>query len=841
MRLPSFLRKPRWLSTDPAVRRDAVMREAAPELIALLPRLAREDGDAQVRIAALRRLAEPALAQGMARDDADAQVRQQARALWLDLLTGTHAKAPSASERQRLLRAQDDAELIERIATQAAEPELRRAALERISKPALLFARAIADPDADIRLALVERIDDEKQLERLAERARKTDKQVNRKARERIEALRITRGHGQTLEQRARMLCEGIEQIVRGGSGSTAEADLLGQWRELESKVPETLRSRFAAAQALLAQSRMPRAVAETAANPPRDPDPHTDSLRSAAVVASGEPLPSEQEKQSDSSEALAAELIAQARFAASLDEAQAARRQHREQQQVLLKQLQDAQRERAAALEVGASSRAHAAHAQLQVLRAQLDSAIPPALLEAIAATDANYAELSRWQHWADNQRRRQLCEEIEALPAAGLHPDALAAKVRDAQREWQLLDKVEAGSARLGGLARRFHGACRAALEPARGYFRKRQELREGHAGDTAALIARVAALPAEDADPALVTQLRRETSDALRSLDRVEPRERKALAQSLKAALATLDGHAERRNAVIAAAKDALIAQAERLATEMPRGAVAAARELQQRWREAGNAKRARDQAQWTAFRSAIDRVFATLDAQRAERVQRDNETRNQAQVLVEELEGILAAAQEPERGAISRIESAWKALRIDDASLRERHDAAQAHLRERAGQRERLRKQARYTGWLERYRLCRAAEGGGDAGDLRERWQQAPASDIAIASLTQRFEHGLEASATQASDEDAHRDVLVELEALAGIDSPVEDRERRRVRQVERLAARMGGHGGADTAQELATLLERWSALDAVVDRNLDVRLERALAGVLDALP
>ncbi|MCC7255278.1 MAG: hypothetical protein IT467_05005, partial [Dokdonella sp.] len=180
----------------------------------------------------------------------------------------------------------------------------------------------------------------------------------------------------------------------------------------------------------------------------------------------------------------------------------------------------------------------------------------------------------------------------------------------------------------------------------------------------------------------------------------------------------------------------------------------------------------------------------------------------------------------------------IETAWKALRVEDPNLLARHDAAQARLRERVSQRERLRKQARYTGWLERYRLCRAAEGGGDASDLRERWLQAPASDIASVVLTQRFEHGLEAGATQASDEDAHRDVLVELEALAGIDSPAEDRERRRVRQVERLAARMGGHVGTDAAQELATLLERWSALDAVVDRNLDARLERALVAALE---
>src|SRR5947199_61411 len=54
-------------------------------------------------------------------------------------------------------------------------------------------------------------------------------------------------------------------------------------------------------------------------------------------------------------------------------------------------------------------------------------------------------YAELKRWQHWSNNQRRRTLCTEIEALVDAGMHPDAVATRVHDARDEWQKLNAAE------------------------------------------------------------------------------------------------------------------------------------------------------------------------------------------------------------------------------------------------------------------------------------------------------------------------------------------------------------------------------------------------------------
>ena len=205
MRLPAFLRKPRWLSKDAATRRVAVEHDRESELLAQLPALAREDADPGVRLAALRRIADPGMAQRMARDDGDAGVRAQARALWIELLTGTHAAAPPLAERRRLLKAVDESDLLEHVARRAPEAELRRDALERVTRPSLLLERALEDADPGIRLALLGRIDDETQLARIAERARKSDKALNRAARERIEALRIARGEStQALSDAAR-------------------------------------------------------------------------------------------------------------------------------------------------------------------------------------------------------------------------------------------------------------------------------------------------------------------------------------------------------------------------------------------------------------------------------------------------------------------------------------------------------------------------------------------------------------------------------------------------------------------------------------------------------------
>ena len=806
MKLPAFLSKPRWQSKDPAKRRAAVAHDSDRELMASLGRLAREDADAGVRIAAAKRLADPGIVQGLAHDDADAGVRAQARALWLDLLTGTHTAAPSAAERLRLLKAQDDAELAERIACNASEPELRRAALAQIRRPALLMERALTDRDASIRLALVERFDDEATLERLAERARKSDKQVARRARDRIEELRLGRGDAAAFEQRARQLCERMEQLLRVPDHVDAEREIAIQWALITHPVAEPLRARFQAATDLLANSRdpAPRPLPATEAAP----EPSESEAAEAALPASS----SEPETAPDPVSTVVAPLIAQARFAVSLDEAQAARRLQQEQQRALLVELGEHLDACASALESGASNRAHSSKVRIDELRRRIEAPLPKAIAAQLADVDARHAEFSRWQLWADRQRRQQLCEEIEALPELRLHPDAVATKVREAQTEWSRLDAIEgAAAARANDLGRRFHAGCRSALAPAQGYFRKRQELRQSQSTAIGALLERAATLAEDSSDWNAIAELRRDTVEALRGLDRIEPRERKALAQSLKTQLTALDARITRRDADVERVKAALIVDAEALAEGLPRGAVASARELQKRWQAAGNGRRSRDQAQWNAFRAAVDRVFGKLDAERAERSARDTETRAQAESICAELEALAGASDPPERGAAGRLQAAWDALRPRDEDLSRRFAEAQSRLRESAQRQERQLRHERFHNWLKDYRMQRAAEPSSAS--------EQPLPDDASA--------------------EAHS-VLVELEMLAGVESPSADLELRRSLQIERLSTRMRGTQSAGATEQLDALLARWTDIGAT-PAGTDARFERALLAAIESLP
>ncbi len=555
MKLPGFLNKPRWLSKDASTRRAAVVEDHDTDLVANLGRLARGDEDAGVRLAAMKRLADPGIVQGIARDDADANVRKQARSLWFELLSGAHAASPPLPDRLRLLKAQDDNELIEHLARQARETELRRAALDRVQRPALLFDRALEDADPALRLAATERIADEAQLLRLAERARKTDKQVSRLARERVDALRLQRGDGATLDQRARMLCERMEQLLREPQAGGVETDLASRWSQIEARVDASLRQRFESARSLLAISR---------AGPRPQPQPMETPLHLETAEAEPQSIdtaipvePGAAETQTPA-DTLVAPLLAQARFAASLDTINAEREAEREVQRALIEEIERALLPLEQAIEAGASVQAHAAKAHLDSLRRRSALALPRALGAKLAAIEQHYAELSQWQRWADNQRRQQICEDIETLAGSGLHPDAIATRVREAQTEWTRLETAEGESSRVGGLGRRFHAACRNALAPAQAYFKKRQELRQSHAQEVTALLDRVTALADDETDWPGILALRRDVADALRGLDRVEPRERKALAERLKNGLAALDARVARRDEEIAAAK-------------------------------------------------------------------------------------------------------------------------------------------------------------------------------------------------------------------------------------------------------------------------------------------
>ncbi|WP_258723206.1 DUF349 domain-containing protein [Cellulomonas sp. NS3] len=145
-------------------------------------------------------------------------------------------------------------------------------------------------------------------------------------------------------------------------------------------------------------------------------------------------------------------------------------------------------------------------------------------------------------------------------------------------------------------------------------------------------------------------------------------------------------------ESRNAGAKAAKEALVREAEALATSTDWGATAGAyRDLMTRWKAAGRASRSDDDALWARFRSAQDAFFAARDAASAAT---DTEFRANLEVkeaLLAEAERLvpvtdLRAAKAALRGIQDRWESAGKVPRADVQRVEARMRAVETTVRD-----------------------------------------------------------------------------------------------------------------------------------------------------------
>ena len=839
MRLAQLLFKPNWQDKDAAVRRSAVATDSDVELLAALPELVRTDPDAGVRVAALKRLNDYECWRERSTGDADESVRRSARAAYLALLCANAAGAPPLSRQIAELDALS-AEEIDKVATTAVHRELRQAALTYVTKPGLLAERAVADPDPQLRQQILDRIDDAGLLERIAERARKTDKAVSRRARERLEALRISAGDVTAIADKARTLCERAEALMRTPHAAI-ESELAGidnAWAALGATAPADLSARYRGARALALRAR------EMLQNPQLQQAqlPQTE----AATAAPSSTLPPAAHVETPVPPAAVHALAAQVRFDAAVAAAQAEARIEREQRQTRQREIEELLPQFAAAIDAGDSANTHRLHASIHEAMLSLRD-VPALLQKQLSPVQARYAESQRWQHWANNQRRRVLCVDIEAVVGSGLHPDALATKVRDAREEWQRLETAEgtvADAAHADRISHRFHALCQRALRPTKFYFSKLKEVRKSHGEEIDALLARAAAIGDDSTDWNVLAALRQEVSAALRSLDGVDPRTRTTLAKRLKETIARLGALTDAHERGIETSRQRLIEQATALAERGDRATLPReARELQKHWTALGSGRRATDQRQWREFRAACDNAFGRLDAERKQHEAEAAGVRAQAAEMLGELEALAAdevLSADAVKTKLRELDTRWRAVALEDRGFVQRQRQARDTIALRLKDAARRNRLARYSLAMDKYTMLRSAETGTPLPDGR--WQECTASvpefDLPLATRYARTRE-FAADAVHVESEAAHES-LMRLEFLAGIESPAEDRQRRMNHQVQRLSSRMRDGAAASPERELTDLLAAWFRL-APQPQPLETRFERAAMLAIDALP
>lgn len=289
--LDRFRAQPRWKNASPAIRTIAVQEMPLDQQDTLVS-IAREDRDSGVRIAALKKVIDPAVIAAIGRADADERVREEAATLLVDLALGAfegtdqaeslsalngltepkhfvavaRAAGSEAVAKAALGRVQEEVAL-GAIARKAALPSVRLEALTRVTGPAELLAVALRTDFKDVALAAVERLSARGLLEQVADRAK--NKTAARRARALVRTIDAAAAAAKTVVpaaaqgpdasveaerqrvRRATSLCERLEALATAGldEGEAALAEIDRSWRGLE-QVDAIPMARFEAARA---------------------------------------------------------------------------------------------------------------------------------------------------------------------------------------------------------------------------------------------------------------------------------------------------------------------------------------------------------------------------------------------------------------------------------------------------------------------------------------------------------------------------------------------------------------------------------------------------------------
>ena len=855
MKLFARFRRPLWEHPETLRRAEAVRSESAPELVRLLPQIAASDSAAEVRRAAIARIDSAETLLGLLAAEKDGSCREailgRVRTRLLD------ARVP-ATERQQLAgHAALPAELAEAMAESAPEPELREAAVLRLNKPGLLQRRCLKDPDPALRLRLLEHITDEATLDRIAEAARGQDKALSRRAREKADALKLARGDAGAITHRALQLGTAFDALARS-LPADADAQLAALDAEVEQLAPRLDASLLRRLQGHAASARAAVEALKTAHLPKPEPQsvaveaaPHEagaiDEAAAAAVAESAE---------GEGIEAVAADSALPAAVAAAAANAESAATDTTTvapapapATQLPDEALREALKQGLAGVE---EQRLGVAKPALEAARARLAAGIKPTpgQRDKLRELEAGVAEMERWQRWAGNKVRARLCDEVESLIGSGLHPDAVANRVKELQDEWA---KVEAAEPDHGehaaGIGKRFRALCHRALAPARPYFEQRRALRSQKATE---IDAAVAALAGEiEQAPDDLKPLRERVVAALRELDEVEPRARAALGKRLRAQLDQLDALRDARNRAAVEGKQSLLERLRFAARGDATQAINVAKAVQQEWRNAPRADRKTEDRLWAELRGIVDPLFEAARAGAQARTEALAAVEAERRGLVEAVQALAQADDLAQIDAqLAELEARWQAQQpqLEDAAADTRpgrapRDRSQPERGERGDRQERRPRPPRaaegslereFEKAVERLRAAQKAQREARAKQSLQALLDAAldaAKDEALAESERR-----ELAAARARDlgGESREDTLIGLELDAGVDSPAEAAARRRELQMQRLAERMGS--GAARPDARSALLA-WAAHAPQADAAQNARAARALKALL----
>jgi len=492
-----------------------------------------------------------------------------------------------------------------------------------------------------------------------------------------------------------------------------------------------------------------------------------------------------------------------------------------------------------------------------------------PKPTLQRLSRLMQQLKELEAWESFGQHQARVQLCERAEVAATLTLDAPHLAVEVQKLRNEWSALDQQHGGGVPKA-LWERFDRACEKAYAPAARYFAEQaalqKQVRKRREEFITATAAQVPTLLVEPRDWRAIERWLRETDRRWHEgdLGSVAPKAWKGLDARLKAVLAPLRDALSAAQGQAKARRLALLEEVTALAAKaLERDAPAQVKVIQAQWQAQAKElmlPQRDERALWQQFRAACDAVFQARDAKRQQEDVLKREARGALENICVQLEQLALATDKKEqdlRRGLRELQEQWtRGARTSDPALRGLESrfknakmAMEAALSARARARETevwrtLAAKERLCDELDR-RLC-SGEGPGDAAAAHAQWTALTALPAAWEkAMIGRRDTALRALADETAaaahvmrierDAESRREMLLGLELLLGLESPLELQPQRRALQLKQLQERF--QGGATTgARNAGERLLVWCAQPGVVDARDRQRCERVFSAM-----
>jgi len=872
--------KPKWQNKNVEIRLDSVTHEQHPDLINSLLEIAANDDDSGVRCAAIKRLHQLENILNLYGNESNDEVKSLLEDRIRQLAASSNELRPPLKFRMQVIEATTDRDLIEHLASHAPEAELRLAALAKVERQGVLGDCCVQDKEADNRRFAASRISQTTTLKRVIGELRKRDKVLHGELQARLHKELLEAGDAKEVQIEAIRICVELEKnaLVTSNKDDTAIKGLQDSWQPIATMVTSEMADRY--------QRVCVRIAAPPVVTPAPKPAPVVETKQVIKPVVE-QPAPKnvvvvvpvaneslalmakticvyENESEGQASVPYVAKLKRQIEkvwqqckppheediafwneAGAALKKLEEKLEQQRQQGEKELARAIDLLQKLESELEQGELHNALTTRAKLQQLeKAQGKNDDWKQIHSKMVGMQGRLRELRDWHHWSNNKVRNRLIAEMEVLPAADLHPDALLDRVKSLQAEWKALEISEQipGDKKFmsaQGMWRKFSAAGNTAFDTAKPYLDKRSEIQSRHAETLTAFCTELDQLSeAEPINWAALSNGLTKGRKKLRDLNSVPVNKRQKLAKQLKAALDRANNTVQSHYQAVEQEKMKLIRSASQLIHMPERSeAITQAKSLQSNWKAAGSLWRSKEQELWEQFREHLDPLFAELKQEQADIRAADKDRLVAQKALCTELGEILNSDDDVSalHGKVQGLQDSWKDIQQPDRKLlADFQGMVEKYQQKVSSVKQKQAVQIRDRWWLKSELLHELTVSGRTAkgvigkkaeASVKKAWPADSSDDTFECKLDQVLAEILsgESPAILSEEEttamqDEARAMCIGLEFVAGLPSPDEDRDQRMKYQVDRLAESMSGESARKSVADEARDAEMtWLAM------------------------